>query len=72
MNIIEGVKENNQKDWEIARWTILHIISPHAKRKLTIKDIAIFPWEKKKIDIIKDQERALRLSKKWDKWKKHS
>jgi hypothetical protein len=66
------VREKGRESWEIARWMNLHIVSPYSKKKLTVKDIAVFPWEKKKVDLKEDEEKVLQLSKRWNKWKRRS
>lgn len=42
-------KEERQirRDWEIARWQIMHIIAPYSKKKgISSADITVFPWER--------------------------
>jgi hypothetical protein len=70
-NIIEGVKEKNQREWEIARWVNLHVVAPHSKKRLNLKDIAVFDWERKQFEK-PDEKKVLELSKKWDRWKRRS
>ena len=57
-----------QREWEIARWQIMHIIAPYSKKKIIqASDIATFYWEKAKkvpvkIDEIKDK------IEQWQRW----
>tara|TARA_R100000231_G_scaffold139076_1_gene119133 strand:- start:662 stop:958 length:297 start_codon:yes stop_codon:yes gene_type:complete len=37
-----------QTKWEIARWIGAVVINPHVKKNVQPKDLAKFPWEKKK------------------------
>lgn len=41
-----------QMYWEIARWQNYYALAPHIKkgRQFTMRDIAVFPWEKKRIE----------------------
>lgn len=48
----DGRRENDERQahllWEIARWENYYAIAPHIKkgRRFTMKDVAVFPWEK--------------------------
>tara|TARA_R110000824_G_scaffold174253_6_gene352327 strand:- start:1237 stop:1527 length:291 start_codon:yes stop_codon:yes gene_type:complete len=39
-------EQNQQAEWERARWTACVIINPHLKRGIDPKKITTFPWEK--------------------------
>ena len=60
--------QNQQAEWERARWIACVIINPHLKRAIDPKKITVFPWEKvirknKKADI----EKILKESQYQDK-----
>ena len=58
-------EQNQQAEWERARWMACVIINPHLKKSVDPKKITIFPWEKqikKTSDIIRDQEKILKES----------
>jgi hypothetical protein len=42
-------ERTEREQWERVRWQAAAIISPHAKKGLKIKDLIVFPWEKKPI-----------------------
>lgn len=57
-----------QRDWEIARWQIMHIVAPYSKSKmLRASDIASFYWEKKQ-NKIPNREDAIDILQKWERW----
>ena len=61
-------EQNQQAEWERARWIACVIINPHLKRAVDPKKITVFPWEKavrkkKKVDI----EKILKESQYQDK-----
>lgn len=61
-------EQNQQAEWERARWIACVIINPHLKRAVDPKKITVFPWEKvviknKKADI----EKILKESQYQDK-----
>ena len=39
--------QNQQAEWERARWIACVIINPHLKRPIDPKKITVFSWEKK-------------------------
>ena len=39
-------EQNQQAEWERARWMACVIINPHLKRSIDPKKITTFPWEK--------------------------
>tara|TARA_R100000655_G_scaffold70678_4_gene108972 strand:+ start:4886 stop:5224 length:339 start_codon:yes stop_codon:yes gene_type:complete len=39
-------EQNQQAEWERARWMACVIINPHLKRNISPKKITTFPWEK--------------------------
>ena len=41
-------EQNQQAEWERARWMACVIINPHLKRSVDPKKITTFPWERKK------------------------
>jgi len=61
-------EQNQQADWERARWMACVIINPHLKRGIAPGKITTFPWErtrKKKQEMEYDIER-LRLESEFD------
>ena len=60
--------QNQQAEWERARWMACVIINPHLKKSISPKKITTFQWEKKVKKTAKaDVERLLRESKYQDK-----
>ena len=59
-----------RRDWEIARWQIMHIIAPYSKKKnIKASDIAVFEWEKPKgVKVIPNREDVIDLLEKWERW----
>lgn len=57
-----------QRDWEIARWQILHFVAPYSKKRLTSKDIAVFGWEKPEVKPIPKREDVIDTIEKWKRW----
>lgn len=41
------IEEREKAEWERTRWLATITINPHVKKRLTPKDLATFPWEKK-------------------------
>lgn len=37
-----------QQEWERIRWQTTWLVNPHTKKKLSPKDLMVFPWEEKK------------------------
>lgn len=57
-----------KRDWEIARWQIMHIIAPYSKKKgISSADIAIFPWERAERKPI-DKEEILDRIQQFERW----
>lgn len=50
----EGKRDNEERQshllWEVGRWLNYYTLAPHVKKgkRLTMTDIAVFPWEKTK------------------------
>lgn len=58
-----------QREWEIARWQIMHIIAPYSKKKsILTSDITVFSWEKNKKVEIPNREEVLDTIEKWNRW----
>lgn len=58
-------EQNQQAEWERARWMACVIINPHLKRSVDPKKITTFPWEKRKklVQAKYDVEKIMRESK---------
>jgi hypothetical protein len=41
------IEEREKAEWERTRWLAAIVVNPHVKKRLTPKDLATFPWEKK-------------------------
>lgn len=41
------IEEREKAEWERTRWLAAITINPHVKKRITPKDLATFPWEKK-------------------------
>lgn len=41
------IEEREKAEWERTRWLATITVNPHVKKRLTPKDLATFPWEKK-------------------------
>jgi len=52
-------EQNQQADWERARWMACVIINPHLKRAIDPKKITTFPWESKTHKTQKDRKKNI-------------
>ena len=43
----ESEEMRERMEWERTRWLAAITINPHVKKRITPKDLATFPWEKK-------------------------
>ena len=61
-------EQNQQAEWERARWMACVIINPHMKRSISPKKITTFPWEKtrKNKQQVKADIERLRLESEFD------
>lgn len=60
--------QNQQAEWERARWIACVIINPHLKRAIDPKKLTTFPWEKVvRKNVKKDIEKILKESQYQDK-----
>jgi hypothetical protein len=41
------IEEREKAEWERTRWLAAIVVNPHVKKRITPKDLATFPWEKK-------------------------
>ena len=59
-----------QRDWEVARWQIMHFVSPYSKKKMIKSaDIAVFEWEREKSKIeIPDRAEVLDRIEQLQRW----
>ncbi len=48
--MVEGWNEKQNRiermDWERTRWMTTILLNPHTKKRITGKDLIVFPWEK--------------------------
>jgi CO dehydrogenase/acetyl-CoA synthase alpha subunit len=59
-----------QRDWEIARWQVMHFVAPYSKKKtMTVTDIAQFEWEKKEV-VIPDRNEVIEKIEKMQRWER--
>jgi len=60
--------QNQQAEWERARWIACVIINPHLKKAISPEKITTFPWEKRKrIDKKVDIDKLIKESQFQDK-----
>lgn len=44
----EGYQKGKQEDWERARFMAFYSLMPHTSKRISLSDVAKFPWERPK------------------------